>query len=138
MIRETFPEVVSVNDSNFDEITTLDLPALIAFASPEDTEFLNAFRSVAAATKENIVCGVSTDSSLSGVADFKSPFLVAYSTLDEAKPALYGEMSMSKMLNFAEAVTDPVIGRLDLASFAQHRDVRICHPEYKRCINTSI
>jgi hypothetical protein len=102
MVRETLPQVVELDGDNFDEITTLDLPALVAFTDAEDVETIGVFKVVSEVYKQKLVCGITSNLSLSGVTETATPFFVAFNALDESRPFLQGPIDSKMVLEFSK------------------------------------
>jgi hypothetical protein len=102
MVRETLPQVVELDGDNFDEISTLDLPALVAFTDVEDVETIGVFKVVSEVYKQKLVCGITPNLSLSGVTETATPFFVAFNALDESRPFLQGPIDSKMVLEFSK------------------------------------
>jgi hypothetical protein len=124
MIRQSLPTFSKVTASNFEEITSLDTTALIAYIDPEDQESSAVFTSFAASHQDQFIFGIADDSYTASLNIAEPPFIIRYSHLDQVNPMFREGFEVEKIEHFIATYSTPLIGKFSMETYYGYTEVR--------------
>jgi hypothetical protein len=71
-----------VNKSNFEEIISLDIAALIAYINENDQKSHGAFSTISDSNRGEFIFGIISDATLARICIAELPFIIIYNPLD--------------------------------------------------------
>lgn len=134
MIRQTLPTVSAVSKSNFEEITSLDIAALIAYIDDNDPESSEVFASISDSHRDQFIFGITSDVALAKADVAEPPFIILYSPLDQVNVVFDDTFDVDKIEQFISRASTPLIGKFGLESYHAYTEVCDFHHEIK-CSN---
>jgi protein disulfide-isomerase A1 len=127
MIRQSLPTVSKVTASNFEEITSLDTAALIAYIYPDDQESRAVFTSIAVSHQEQFMFGIADGSYVESLSIAEPPLIVLYSHLDQVNPIFREGFEVDKIEHFIAKYSTPLIGKFSMETYYGYTEVRGFH-----------
>lgn len=131
MIRQALPIVSVVNRSNFKEITSLDIAALIAYIDENDWESREVFTSISDSHRNEFIFGITSDVTLAKSDAAELPFIIIYNPLDHVNAVFDDTFGVHKIKQFISRVSTPLIGKFGLETYYAYTEVRDLRHENK-------
>lgn len=124
MIRQTLPIVSAVNSSNFGEIISLDIPALIAYIDENDWKSTEVFASISDSYRNQFIFGISSDVALAKADVAELPFIILYNPLDQVNAVFDETFDVDMIKEFIGRASTPLIGKFGLETYYAYTEVR--------------
>jgi protein disulfide-isomerase A1 len=123
MIRQTLPLISTVMKGNIEELLSLDMPLVIAYVDENDQKSPELLNSIADSYHDKFLFGISSDTSLAKAETVKPPFLVLHSALDHIYRVFDKTFDISKIEEFLNELSAPLIGKFSLQTFHAYTQV---------------
>jgi Thioredoxin-like domain len=124
MIRQALPTISAVNRSNFDEIISLDIAALIAYIDENDRKSSEVFTSIADSYRDQFVFGITSDLTLAKANVSELPFIILYNPSDQVNAVFDDAFDVDMIHQFISRVSTPLIGKFGLETYYAYTEVR--------------
>ncbi|KAH8680647.1 hypothetical protein BX600DRAFT_444852 [Xylariales sp. PMI_506] len=116
-IRKASSSPIIVTKDNFNILMSLDLPLILTTEFKYETLLKDIVDSLAENLKQSYFVGIARRPPMQRDKEDPVAFTV-FNRLDEVKPTYTGPLTEGKVLAWAKKVSTPLIGKLDLSSFA--------------------
>jgi protein disulfide-isomerase A1 len=129
MIRQILPPVSGVDETNFEELISLEIPLLLAYLDRDDQQSRDLFKSLSEKHESEFIFGTTLDISLAEEDIAKPPFVILYSPMDEVPKVLNGPLDKEKIEHLMGTVSTPLIGKFDVKTYYDYTQVtKPLHP----------
>ncbi|RDW62121.1 hypothetical protein BP6252_11554 [Coleophoma cylindrospora] len=121
MVKQGLPVISHVNESNLEELKSLDTPVLIAHIAASDVKSSEVFTAVAEKLGETYIFASRSDLD-TGIVDttVPPPFIILHNPLDEVDLLFQEEFEAQEVAKFAESASKPLIGKFGLLAFDKY------------------
>ena len=123
MLRQVLPRVSVVTEDNIEELSSIDMPLVIAFIHEHDQVSSRMFRSITEGIQDQYLLGISHDIKLSGKPSISPPFILVRSHSDHIDRIFTGLFDGSQIKNFLDEASDPLIGKFSMEAYYTYTQV---------------
>jgi protein disulfide-isomerase A1 len=124
MIRQALPNLSLVNKSNFEEIISLDIAALIAYIDENDQKSYRAFSAISDSHRNKFIFGITSDVTLARTSIAELPFIILYNPLDRVNALFDDTFDFDRIEQFINRVSNPLIGKFGIEAYYAYTEVR--------------